>query len=115
MEDKSGCPLRVCTIYLVQVLQDRSTKGDGSGTARESIHESLSLHLHNFFRGSHKPPKRAGAFVLPQMLRIIFKLMVSCNDSMLRLEILKDTLGLLEANPLNSEALTLVSFLDPFL
>jgi hypothetical protein len=50
--------------------------------------------------------------VLPQMLKILFKVLANSEDSMLRLEILKDTLGLLEANPLNSEALTLVCFLS---
>ena len=49
--------------------------------------------------------------MLPQMLKILFKVLANSEDSMLRLEILKDTLGLLEANPLNSEALTLVCFL----
>lgn len=50
--------------------------------------------------------------MLPQILKILFKVLANSEDSMLRLEILKDTLGLLEANPLNSEALTLVCFLS---
>ncbi|CAK9279032.1 unnamed protein product [Sphagnum jensenii] len=46
-------------------------------------------------------------FVLPQVLRIILKLVVSCEDPVLRLETLQYVLCLLEANPFNSEALTL--------
>ncbi|KAH9551888.1 hypothetical protein CY35_09G037400 [Sphagnum magellanicum] len=46
-------------------------------------------------------------FVLPQVLRIILKLVVSCEDPVLRLETLQYVLCLLEANPVNSEALTL--------
>jgi len=47
------------------------------------------------------------------MLKILFKVLANSEDSMLRLEILTDTaLGLLKANPLNSEALTLVCFLS---
>ncbi len=47
-------------------------------------------------------------FVLPQVLRIILKVVVSCEDPVLRLETLQYILCLLEANPFNSEALTLV-------
>ncbi|CAK9237200.1 unnamed protein product [Sphagnum troendelagicum] len=46
-------------------------------------------------------------FVLPQVLRIILKLVVSCEDPVLRLETLQYVLCLLEVNPFNSEALTL--------
>lgn len=70
----------------------------------------LTSQISNFFRVPEKPGDRVGAFVLPQMLKILFKVLANSEDSMLRLEILKDTLGLLEANPLNSEALTLVCF-----
>ena len=47
-------------------------------------------------------------FVLPQLLGVILKLMVGCDDMLLRMEILKDILRLLKANPANSEALTMV-------
>lgn len=95
----------------MQSTQESCSSGQGDiATPKHISRGSLSSHIQKFFRGSDKPGERIGAFVLPQVLKIIFNLMASSEDSMLRLEILKDTLGLLEANPLNSEALTLVCF-----
>jgi len=96
----------------VQLTQECSSSEQGNPVAAKSLSRAkLTSQISNFFRVPEKPGERVGAFVLPQMLKILFKVLANSEDYMLRLEILKDTLGLLEANPLNSEALTLVCFL----
>lgn len=95
----------------MQLTQECSNSEQGNPVAAKSLSRAkLTSQISNFFRVPEKPGERVGAFVLPQMLKILFKVLANSEDSMLRLEILKDTLGLLEANPLNSEALTLVCF-----
>lgn len=91
-----------------QLPQEGSINEQANPVAAKSLSRAkLTTQISNFFRVPEKPGERVGAFVLPQVLRILFRVLANSEDSMLRLEILKDTLGLLEANPLNSEALTL--------
>lgn len=93
----------------MQLPQEGSINEQANPVAAKSLSRAkLTTQISNFFRVPEKPGERVGAFVLPQVLRILFRVLANSEDSMLRLEILKDTLGLLEANPLNSEALTLV-------
>lgn len=86
----------------LQVLQATPSVQEVSMRTNKSKRDSLSQ--------SERSSGSLGTFLLPQLLGVILKLMVGCEDLVLRMEILKDILRLLEANPFNSEALTLVCF-----
>lgn len=71
--------------------------------------QDLATLGHNItsFGGGRRLSTNSSQFVLPQILGIIFKFLLICEDSSIRHEVLRDLLRLLESNPSSSDTLVL--------
>ncbi|BBM99563.1 hypothetical protein MPTK1_1g22060 [Marchantia polymorpha subsp. ruderalis] len=82
----------------------------GGASPKQALQEGAGqVQGFSSWRSSERAASSAGSLALPQVLEIIMKFVLACEDLSLRLDILEDIVRLMEANSLNSEALVLQS------